>query len=255
MPPLCRLLVSVKRVVDYSVKVRVKSDRSSVETNNVKMSLNPFDEVSMELAVQLKEKNLVNEVVAVTVGPPPCQETLRHALAFGADRGVHIETEDTETEPLMVAKLLQKLVLKEQPDLVALGKQAIDDDCHQTGQILAGLLNWPQATCLSQLEIIDQSRQLRVTREIDSGLETLRIPLPAVVTTDLRLNAPRFLAIQNIMKARKKPIEKLKPEDLGLTVERRIKNLRFEEPPVRKAGIRVTSVEELVKHLKKDGVI
>jgi electron transfer flavoprotein beta subunit len=241
-------------VVDYAAKIRVKSDKTGVDTSSVKMSLNPFDEVSMEQAVQLKEKGIVSEIISVTMGPAACSETLRTALAFGADRGIHVET-DAELQPLAVAKLLAKVVEKEQPEMVILGKQAIDDDSNQTGQLLAGLLGWPQGTFLSKLEVDTASKGVKLTREVDGGLESLTMDLPSIVTCDLRLNTPRFLAIQNIMKARKKPIDKLKPEDLGVDFEPRLKTTVVDEPPVRKAGVKIGSVEELIAGLKKGGVL
>ena len=232
-----KVLVPVKRVVDYNVKVRVKSDGSGVDIANVKMSMNPFDEIAVEEAVRLKEKGAVTEIVAVSCGVAQCQETLRTAMAIGADRAILVET-DAELQPLAVATLLKALVDKEQPGLVILGKQAIDDDCNQTGQMLAALAGLPQATFASKVEVADGAAT--VTREVDGGLETLRITLPAVVTTDLRLNEPRYVTLPNIMKAKKKPLETLKPADLGVDVAPRILTLKVSEPPKRGAGVKAT---------------
>src|SRR6187200_954136 len=234
-----KVLVPVKRVVDYNVKVRVKSDGSGVDIANVKMSMNPFDEIAVEESVRLKEKGVASEVVAVSCGPTACQETLRTAMAIGADRAILVETE-AELQPLAVAKLLKALAEREQPQLVILGKQAIDDDCNQTGQMLAALLEWPQATFASKVELAEGAAS--VTREVDGGLETLRLQLPAVVTTDLRLNEPRYVTLPNIMKAKKKPLETLKPEALGVDVAPRIKTLKVVEPPKRGAGVMVPDV-------------
>ena len=247
-----KVLVAVKRVVDYNVKVRVKSDGSGVDIANVKMSMNPFDEIAVEEAVRLKEKGVVTEVIAVSAGVTQCQETLRTAMAIGADRGILIET-DVELQPLAVAKLLKALVDKEQPGLVILGKQAIDDDCNQTGQMLAALLDLPQATFASKVEIADGHAV--VTREVDGGSEQLRIALPAVITTDLRLNEPRYVTLPNIMKAKKKPLEVLKPADLGVDVTPRLKTLKVSEPPKRGAGIKVPDVATLVSKLKNDAKV
>jgi electron transfer flavoprotein beta subunit len=244
-----KVLVAVKRVVDYNVKVRVKSDGSGVDIANVKMSMNPFDEIAVEEAVRLKEKGVVTEVVAVSCGVTQCQETLRTAMAIGADRAILVECAD-ELQPLAVAKLLKALVDKEQPGLVILGKQAIDDDCNQTGQMLAALADLPQATFASKLEI--SGDQMTVTREVDGGLETLKIKVPAVVTTDLRLNEPRYVTLPNIMKAKKKTLEIIKPADLGVDVAPRIKTLKVNEPPKRSAGIKVPDVATLVSKLKND---
>src|SRR2546422_7642709 len=238
-----KILVPVKRVVDFNVKVRVKADGSGVETANVKMSMNPFDEIAVEEALRLKEAGTATEVVAVSCGVQACQETLRTALALGADRAILVET-DAELQPLAVAKLLRAIVQKENPQLVILGKQAIDDDCNQTGQMLAALLGWPQATFASKL-VIDGQAAL-VTREVDGGLETLKIKLPAVITTDLRLNEPRYPSLPNIMKAKKKPLEVKKPGDYGVDVTPRIKTLKVSEPPKRSAGIKVPDVATLV---------
>ncbi|WP_037477619.1 electron transfer flavoprotein subunit beta/FixA family protein, partial [Sphaerotilus natans] len=234
-----KALVPVKRVVDYNVKVRVKSDGTGVDIANVKMSMNPFDEIAVEEAVRLKEKGIVTEIVAVSCGVSQCQETLRTAMAIGADRGILVET-DAELQPLAVAKLLKALVDKEQPGLVILGKQAIDDDCNQTGQMLAALADLPQATFASKVEVAD-SRAV-VTREVDGGLETVSVALPAVLTTDLRLNEPRYVTLPNIMKAKKKPLETVKPEALGVDVAPRIKTLQVAEPAKRSAGIKVADV-------------
>jgi electron transfer flavoprotein beta subunit len=244
-----KVLVAVKRVVDYNVKVRVKADGSGVDIANVKMSMNPFDEIATEEAIRLKEKGAASEIVAVSLGEAKCQETLRAALAMGADRAILVET-TAELQPLAVAKLLRAIVDKEQPGLVLLGKQAIDDDSNQTGQMLAALLGWPQATFISKLHIEGESAS--VSREVDEGLEQLRVRLPAVVTVDLRLNEPRYASLPNIMKAKKKPIDTLKPEDLGVDVTPRLEYVRFEEPPRRQAGIKVASVQDLVVKLKND---
>lgn len=245
-----RCLVGVKRVIDYAVKIRVKPDKMGVETANVKMSMNPFDEIAVEEAVRLKEKKVVSEIVAVTVGPTASQEQLRTALAMGADRGIHVVT-DAETVPLHVAKLFKALVEKEEPGLVILGKQAIDDDCNQTGQMLAALMGWPQGAFASQLTFKD-GETVEVEREVDGGLETLAMKLPCVVTADLRLNDPRYATLPNIMKAKKKKIDKMKPEDLGVTLTEHLTTVSVEEPPKRKAGIMVSSVDELVDKLKNE---
>jgi electron transfer flavoprotein beta subunit len=247
-----KVLVSVKRVVDYNVKVRVKSDGSGVDIANVKMSMNPFDEIAVEEAVRLKEKGVVTEIIAVSCGVTQCQETLRTAMAIGADRAILVETADG-LEPLAVAKLLKALVDREQPGLVILGKQAIDDDCNQTGQMLAALAKLPQATFASKVEIADGYAS--VTREVDGGLETLKIKLPAVVTTDLRLNEPRYVTLPNIMKAKKKPLEILKAADLGVDVTPRIKTLKVSEPPKRGAGVKVPDVATLVAKLKNEAKV
>ncbi|HET9146521.1 MAG TPA: electron transfer flavoprotein subunit beta/FixA family protein [Acetobacteraceae bacterium] len=247
-----KLLVPVKRVVDYNVKVRVKSDGSGVETSGVKMSMNPFDEIAVEEAVRLKEKGIATEIVAVSMGLAACQETLRTALAMGADRGILVET-DVELQPLAVAKLLRAIIEKEQPRLVIMGKQAIDDDMNATGQMLAALLNWPQGTFASKLVI--EGETARVTREIDGGLETVALKLPAVVTTDLRLNEPRYASLPNIMKARKKPIETLRPADLGVDPAPRLSVLKVTEPPKRGAGVKVKTVQELVEKLRNEAKV
>jgi electron transfer flavoprotein beta subunit len=247
-----KILVAVKRVVDYNVKVRVKSDGSGVDIANIKMSMNPFDEIAVEEAVRLKEKGVVTEVIAVSCGVAQCQETLRTAMAIGADRAILVETSE-ELQPLAVAKLLKALVDKEQPQLIILGKQAIDDDCNQTGQMLAALAGLPQATFASKVEVADGKAS--VTREVDGGLETLSITLPAVITTDLRLNEPRYVTLPNIMKAKKKPLETLKPEDLGVDVKPRIKTLKVSEPPKRGAGVKVADVAALVDKLKNEAKV
>jgi len=247
-----KALVAVKRVVDYNVKVRVKSDNSGVDIANVKMSMNPFDEIAIEEAVRLKEAGVVTEVIAVSCGVTQCQETLRTAMAIGADRGILVETSE-ELQPLAVAKLLKALVDKEQPGLIILGKQAIDDDCNQTGQMLAALAHLPQATFASKVVVADGKAQ--VTREVDGGLETLAISLPAVITTDLRLNEPRYVTLPNIMKAKKKQLDVYKPEDLGVNVAPRIKTLKVSEPPKRSAGIKVADVAALVDKLKNDAKV
>ena len=249
-----KLLVAVKRVVDYAVKIRVKADGSGIELANVKMSMNPFDEIAVEEAVRLKEKGTATEVVAVSIGPAKSQDTLRTALAIGADRAIHIETPaGAEVEPLAVAKLLKGVVDAEKPDMVVLGKQAIDDDCNQTGQMLAALLGWPQGTFAS--EVAPDSGFVSVTREIDGGLETVKLTLPAVVTTDLRLNEPRYPSLPNIMKAKKKPLDAKKPDDYGVDIAPRLKVLKTAEPPARKGGVKVGDVAELVQSLKTTGVI
>ena len=244
-----KILVPIKRVVDFNVKVRVKSDGTGVETANVKMSMNPFDEIAVEEAVRLKEAGVATEIVVVSIGPTQCQETLRTALAIGADRAILVET-SAETQPLGVAKALRKLAEKETPGLIILGKQAIDDDSNQTGQMLAALLNWPQATFASKVKVAGEEAE--VTREVDGGLETIAIKLPAIVTTDLRLNEPRYVTLPNIMKAKKKTLEMVKPEDLGVDLAPRLKTLKVQEPPKRKAGAQVKTVEELVSKLKNE---
>jgi electron transfer flavoprotein beta subunit len=244
-----KVLVAVKRVIDFNVKIRVKADGTGVETANVKMSMNPFDEIAVEEAVRLKEAGTASEIVAVSMGPQPCQETIRTALAMGADRGIHVLT-DAELQPLAVAKLLKAIVAKETPDFVILGKQAIDDDCNQTGQMLAALLDWPQATFASKLKLADG--KATVTREVDGGLETLELKLPAVMTTDLRLNEPRYASLPNIMKAKKKPIDALTPEALGVDVAPRLVTLKVEEPAKRHGGAKLGSVQELVDKLQTE---
>ena len=247
-----KVLVPVKRVVDYNVKVRVKSDQSGVDIANVKMSMNPFDEIAVEEATRLKEKGVATEVIAVSCGVAQCQETLRTAMAIGADRGILVLT-DTELQPLAVAKLLKVLVEKEQPQLVILGKQAIDDDANQTGQMLAALLNWPQATFANKVEIGDGVA--RVTREVDGGLETIDVTLPAIITADLRLNEPRYVTLPNIMKAKKKQLDIFKPEDLGVDVKPHIKTVKVSEPPKRSAGVMVPDVATLVAKLRNEAKV
>jgi len=247
-----KILVAIKRVVDFNVKVRVRADGTGVETANVKMSMNPFDEIAVEEAVRLKEAGTATEIVAVSCGPQACQETLRTALALGADRAVLVET-DAELQPLAVAKLLRAIVQKEGPRLMILGKQAIDDDCNQTGQMLAALLGWSQATFASKLKI--EGDKAAVTREVDGGLETISVKLPAVMTTDLRLNEPRYVTLPNIMKAKKKTLEVLKPEALGVDVGPRLKTLKVEEPPKRKAGTKVPDAKALVHKLKSEAKV
>ncbi|MBL8258978.1 MAG: electron transfer flavoprotein subunit beta/FixA family protein [Candidatus Competibacteraceae bacterium] len=244
-----KTLVAVKRVVDYNVKVRAKADGSGVETANVKMSMNPFDEIAVEEAVRLQEAGKVQEIVAVSLGVAACQDTLRTALAMGADRGILVET-DAELQPLAVAKLLKAIVEKEKPDLVILGKQAIDDDANQTGQMLSALLGWPQGTFASKVEV--DAGTVKVTREVDGGLETVALKLPAVVTTDLRLNEPRFVKLPNIMKAKKKPLDVLKPADLGVDPAPRLATLKVQEPTKRQAGIKVDTVAALIDKLHKE---
>jgi electron transfer flavoprotein beta subunit len=244
-----KVLVTVKRVIDPYVKVRVKSDGSGVETANIKMTMNPFCEIAVEQAVRMKEAGVVTEIVAVSIGVPQCQETLRTAMAMGADRGILVET-TAEVQPLGVAKVLKAVIAKESPQLVIMGKQAIDDDSNQSGQMLAALMNWPQATFVSNISVSGETAD--VTREIDGGLEKLTIKLPAVVTTDLRLNEPRYVTLPNIMKAKKKPLEVVKPEALGVDVAPRLKTLKVEEPPKRSAGVRVADVKELVHKLKNE---
>jgi electron transfer flavoprotein beta subunit len=247
-----KALVSIKRVVDYNVKVRVKADGTGVETANVKMSMNPFDEIAVEEAVRLKEAGVVTEIIAVSAGVQACQETLRTALAIGADRAILIET-DTELQPLAVAKLLKAVCAKENPQLVILGKQAIDDDANQTGQMLAALLGWPQATFASKVKI--EGGKAQVTREVDGGLETIAMRLPAIITTDLRLNEPRYVTLPNIMKAKKKLLETLKPEALGVDVKPRLATLKVLEPPKRKAGIKVPDAKALVDKLRNEAKV
>jgi electron transfer flavoprotein beta subunit len=247
-----KVLVPVKRVVDYNVKVRVKPDGSGVDIANVKMSMNPFCEIAVEEAVRLKEKGVVTEIIAVSCGVAQCAETLRSAMAIGADRGILVET-DVELQPLAVAKLLKAIVAKESPQLVILGKQAIDDDANQTGQMLAALLGWSQATFASKVEIAGEFAN--VTREVDGGLETVQVKLPAVITTDLRLNEPRYATLPNIMKAKKKQLDTFKPDELGVDVAPRLKTLKVEEPPKRKGGVKVADVKELVAKLKNEAKV
>ena len=247
-----KILVAVKRVIDYNVQVRVKEDGSGVVTDNVKMSTNPPDDNAVEEAVKIKESGKAKEVVAITIGEEKAQETVRKALAVGVDRGIHVKAESA-IEPLAVAKILQKIVDKEKPDLVFMGKQAIDDDCNQTGQMLAALLNWPQATFASKIDIKDN--KLEVIREVDEGLETIEVNVPAIVTCDLRLNEPRYASLPNIMKAKKKPLEQMSASDLGIDTKPRIEQIRVEEPPKRKSGIKVASVAELVQKLKNEAKV
>jgi len=247
-----KVLVAVKRVVDYNVKIRVKADKTGVETANVKMSMNPFDEIAVEEAVRLKEAGTATEIVAVSMGPAQCQETLRTALAMGADRGIHVLS-DAELQPLAVAKLLKAIVAKEQPQLVILGKQAIDDDSNQTGQMLAALLGWPQGTFASKVALDGDA--LTVTREVDGGFQTVKLKMPAIVTTDLRLNEPRYASLPNIMKAKKKPIADKTAADYGVDTKPRLEVIKTVEPPVRKAGVKVKSVAELVEKLKQVGAV
>jgi len=247
-----KILVAVKRVIDYNVQIRVKEDGSGVNTDNVKMSTNPPDDNAIEEAVKLKEAGKAKEIVAVTIGEEKAQETVRKALAVGVDRGIHVKSE-SYIEPLGIAKILKKIVEKEKPDLVFLGKQAIDDDCNQTGQMLAALLSWPQGTFASKIE--HKGKVIEVTREVDEGLETVEINLPAIITCDLRLNEPRFASLPNIMKAKKKPIEQLNAKDLGVDIANRIQQIKVEEPPRRKSGIKVSSVAELVGKLKNEAKV
>lgn len=238
-----KILVSIKRVVDYTIKIRLKLDGSGVETQNVKMSINPFDEIAVEEAIRLKEKGIVTEIVVASIGPAPSQETIRHALSLGADRGIHVEMPEPP-EPLAVAKILKAIALKEQPQLLLLGKQAIDDDCNQVAQMVSALLDWPQATFVSEVLITDG--KCRATREVDGGLETIEFSLPAVMSTDLRLNTPRYATLPNIMKSKQKPLERLSLSDLGIDHRAHTKTLRVSEPPARKAGVKVATFEELV---------
>jgi len=247
-----KILVAVKRVIDYNVQIRVKEDGTGIVTDNVKMSTNPPDDNAIEEAVKIKEAGKAKEIVAVTIGEEKAQETVRKALAVGADRGIHVKVEGV-VEPLAVAKILQKIVDKEKPDLVFMGKQAIDDDCNQTGQMLSALLNWPQATFASKIDIKDN--KLEIIREIDEGLETIEVNVPAVVTCDLRLNEPRYASLPNIMKAKKKPIDQMTAADLGVDATPRVQQIKVEEPPKRKAGIKVSSVAELVQKLKNEAKV
>ncbi len=247
-----KILVAVKRVIDYNVQVRVKEDGSGIVTDNVKMSSNPPDDNAIEEAVKIKEAGKATEIIAITVGEEKSQDTVRKALAVGADRGILIKTKGA-VEPLAVAKALQKIVEKEKPDLVFMGKQAIDDDCNQTGQMLSALLNWPQATFASKIEV--KEKTLEVTREIDEGLETIEVNVPAIITCDLRLNEPRYASLPNIMKAKKKPLEILTAEELGIDTKPRVQQIKVEEPPKRKAGIKVANVAELVSKLKNEAKV
>ena len=247
-----KILVAVKRVIDYNVQIRVKEDNSGVVTDNVKMSTNPPDDNTIEEAVKIKEAGKAKEIVAITIGDDKAQETVRKALAVGADRGIHVKA-DGIVEPLAVSKILKAVVEKEKPDLVFMGKQAIDDDCNQTGQMLAALLDWPQATFASKIEVSEKS--LTVTREVDEGLETIEVNIPAIVTCDLRLNEPRYASLPNIMKAKKKPLDLMTASDLGIDTKPRIEQIKVEEPPKRKAGIKVSNVAELVNKLKNEAKV
>ena len=247
-----KILVAVKRVIDYNVQIRVKEDDSGIVTDNVKMSTNPPDDNAIEEAVKIKEAGKATEIVAITIGDDKAQETVRKALAVGADRGIHVKA-DGIIEPLAVSKILKAVVEKEKPDLVFMGKQAIDDDCNQTGQMLAALLNWPQATFASKIDVKDKS--LEVTREVDEGLETIEVNIPAIVTCDLRLNEPRYASLPNIMKAKKKPLDQMSATDLGVDTKPRIEQIKVEEPPKRKAGIKVANVAELVNKLKNEAKV
>ena len=247
-----KILVAVKRVIDYNVQIRVKEDNSGIVTDNVKMSTNPPDDNAIEEAVKIKEAGKATEIVAITIGDDKAQETVRKALAVGADRGIHVKA-DGIIEPLAVSKLLKAVVEKEKPDLVFMGKQAIDDDCNQTGQMLAALLNWPQATFASKIDVKEKS--LEVTREVDEGLETIEVNIPAIVTCDLRLNEPRYASLPNIMKAKKKPLDQMSATDLGVDTKPRIEQIKVEEPPKRKAGIKVANVAELVNKLKNEAKV
>lgn len=243
-----KVLVAIKRVVDYNVKVRVKNDGSGVDIGNVKMSMNPFDEIAVEEAVRLKEKGVVNEIVAISIGTKAVQDTLRQALALGADRAIHIESEDSP-ESLTVAKALKHVVIEEKPDLVILGKQAIDDDCNQVGQMLAALLDWPQGTFISALEV--NNGKAKVTREIDGGLEEIDVTLPAIITTDLRLNTPRYATLPNIMKAKQKPLATIPLDSMGINAQLRLKVIKVAEPPVRQGGKKVSDIQEIVEQIRK----
>jgi electron transfer flavoprotein beta subunit len=247
-----KILVSVKRVVDFNVKIRVKTDQSGVETAGVKFAMNPFDEIAVEEAVRFKERAVASEVVAVSIGPAAAQETVRTALALGADRGIHVKSDD-EIQPLAVAKILERIVIAEAPQIVLLGKQAIDDDSNQTGQMLAGLLGWPQGTFASRISVLDG--ELEVTREIDGGLETVALKLPAIVTADLRLNTPRYASLPNIMKAKKKPLSTASPAELGVDAAPRLRTLKVEEPPVRTGGVNVADVADLVSKLRNEAKV
>ncbi|KAJ3239459.1 hypothetical protein HDU81_005902 [Chytriomyces hyalinus] len=248
-----KILVPVKRVVDYAVKIRVANGK--VDTASVKHSMNPFDEIAVEQAIRLKEAKKATEILAVSIGSTKAQETLRTALAMGADKALHVDTGDSETLPLQVAKILKAIVDKEKPDLVILGKQAIDDDANQTGQMLAGLLGWPQATFASKVELASDNKKVNVVREIDGGLETVSCAVPAIITADLRLNEPRYATLPNIMKAKKKPLEKMTPKDLGVDYTGKLTTLLVEEPPKRAGGVKVESVDELISKLKEKGLI
>ncbi|HMS45625.1 MAG TPA: electron transfer flavoprotein subunit beta/FixA family protein [Alphaproteobacteria bacterium] len=247
-----KILVAVKRVIDYNVKIRVKADGSGVETSNVKMSMNPFDEIALEEAVRLREKTIAKEIIAVSIGNAGCTETLRNALAIGADRAIHIPV-DQDVQPLMVAKILKALAVNEKPQLILLGKQAIDDDSNQTGQMLAALLDWPQATCAFKIDVLQD--KARVACEIDGGLETVDVTLPAIITTDLRLNQPRYASLPNIMKAKKKPIETLTLDQLSVTIRPGLRVVKVTEPPKRQAGVKVKDASELVDRLRKEAKV
>ena len=249
-----KALVCVKRVIDYNVKIRVKSDKTGVEKDNVKMSMNPFDEIAVEEAVRMKEKSIVDEIVILSIGTDASQETIRTGLAMGGDRGILVKTNDEDLDPINVGKVIKNICDKESPDLIILGKQAIDDDCNQTGQVLATLLKYPQATFASKVEK-NQDNSLNVTREIDGGLETIKVKIPCVITTDLRLNEPRYASLPNIMKAKKKPIESLSAEELGIDITPRLKQLKVIEPPKRSKGIMVADVAELVQKLKNEAKV
>ena len=249
-----KALVCVKRVIDYNVRIRVKSDKSGVEKDNVKMSMNPFDEIAVEEAVRLKEKGILTEIIVLSIGTESSQETIRTGLAMGGDRGILVKSHDEDIDPLNIGKIIKTVCDKEKPDLIILGKQAIDDDCNQTGQILATLLKYPQATFASKVEKNDDNT-LNVTREVDGGLETIKVKIPCVVTTDLRLNEPRYASLPNIMKAKKKPLEQINASDLGVDTKPRIEQIKVEEPPKRKAGIKVANVAELVQKLKNEAKV
>ncbi|KAI8566419.1 hypothetical protein RHMOL_Rhmol02G0039000 [Rhododendron molle] len=246
-----KIMVAIKRVVDYAVKIRVKPDKTGVETTNVKMSMNPFCEIALEEALRIRESGRASEVVAVSMGPQQCVDTLRTGLAMGADRGIHVETKET-LYPLSVAKLLRALVEVEKPQILILGKQAIDDDCNQTGQMLAGLLNWPQGTFASKVVLDEEKQEVTVDREVDGGLETLCLDLPAVITTDLRLNQPRYATLPNIMKAKSKVIKKYTPQELNVEIKSDLQIVQVTEPPKRKSGVMVSSVDELIDKLKNE---
>ena len=249
-----KVLVAVKRVIDYNVRIRVKSDKSGVEKDNVKMSMNPFDEIAVEEAVRLKEKGILTEIVVLSIGTESSQETIRTGLAMGGDRGILVKSQDEDIDPLNIGKIIKNVCDKEKPDLVILGKQAIDDDCNQTGQILATLLKYPQATFASKVEK-NNDNTLNVTREVDGGLETIKVKIPCVVTTDLRLNEPRYASLPNIMKAKKKPIEEKKPEDFGIDISPRLTTLKVIEPPKREAGVMLESIPQLVDKLKNEAKV
>tara|TARA_B100000029_G_scaffold218152_1_gene215944 strand:- start:131 stop:886 length:756 start_codon:yes stop_codon:yes gene_type:complete len=249
-----KALICVKRVIDYNVKIRVKTDKTGVETNNVKMSMNPFDEIAVEEAVRLKEKGIVNEIIILSIGNDNSQETIRTGLAMGGDRGILVKCEDPEIDPLNIGKIIKKICEKEEPQLIILGKQAIDDDCNQTGQILATLLNYPQATFASKIEKIDES-SFNVTREVDGGLETIKVKTPCVITTDLRLNEPRYASLPNIMKAKQKKIDNIAVSDLGVEIKKRIELLEVNDPPSRKPGVMVEDIDSLVNKLKNEAKV